>query len=107
MGGIFGTVSQNDRVRDLFYGIDDHFHSGTKRGGMAVWDGRQFERTIHSIENDYFRSKFEPDLLKFRVHQGVGVISDNDSQPLVIGSHLWSFAERDSSGCKLSVWMDT
>ena len=92
MGGIFGTVSQNDCVRDLFYGIDYHFHLGTKRGGMAVWDGRQFERTIHSIESDYFRSKFEPDLVKFRGHSGIGVISDNDSQPLVIGSHLGSFA---------------
>ncbi len=92
MGGIFGTVSQNDCVRDLFYGIDYHFHLGTKRGGMAVWDGRKFERTIHSIENDYFRSKFEPDLVKFRGNLGIGVISDNDSQPLVIGSHLGSFA---------------
>ncbi len=92
MGGIFGTVSRNDGVRDLFYGTDYHFHLGTKRGGMAVWDGRQFVRTIHSIESDYFRSKFEPDLVKFSGHLGIGVISDNDSQPLVIGSHLGSFA---------------
>ena len=92
MGGIFGTVSRNDCVRDLFYGIDYHFHLGTKRGGMAVWDGRQFVRTIHSSESDYFRSKFEPDLVKFNGHLGIGVISDNDSQPLVIGSHLGSFA---------------
>ena len=63
MGGVFGTVSQNDCIKDLFYGIDYHFHLGTKRGGMAVWNGRQFVRTIHSIESDYFRSKFEPDLV--------------------------------------------
>jgi len=92
MGGVFGTVSQNDCIKDLFYGIDYHFHLGTKRGGMAVWTGRQFVRTIHSIENDYFRSKFEPDLEKFDGHLGIGVISDNDSQPLVIGSHLGTFA---------------
>ncbi len=92
MGGIFGTVSRNDCVRDLFYGIDYHFHLGTKRGGMAVWNGREFVRTIHSIESDYFRSKFEPDLAKFGGHLGIGVISDNDSQPLVIGSHLGNFA---------------
>jgi len=92
MGGIFGTVSRSDCVMDLFYGIDYHFHLGTKRGGMAVWNGRQFVRTIHSIENDYFRSKFEPDLDKFSGNLGIGVISDNDSQPLVIGSHLGTFA---------------
>jgi amidophosphoribosyltransferase len=92
MGGVFGTVSRNDCVKDLFYGIDYHFHLGTKRGGMAVWNGRQFVRTIHSIESDYFRSKFEPDLPKFDGHLGIGVISDNDSQPLVIGSHLGTFA---------------
>jgi amidophosphoribosyltransferase len=92
MGGVFGTVSQNDCIKDLFYGIDYHFHLGTKRGGMAVWTGRQFVRTIHSIENDYFRSKFEPDLEKFDGNLGIGVISDNDSQPLVIGSHLGTFA---------------
>lgn len=92
MGGVFGTVSRNDCVKDLFYGIDYHFHLGTKRGGMAVWNGRQFVRTIHSIESDYFRSKFEPDLVKFDGTLGIGVISDNDSQPLVIGCHLGSFA---------------
>ena len=92
MGGIFGAVSRNDCIKDLFYGIDYHFHLGTKRGGMAVWNGRQFVRTIHSIESDYFRSKFEPDLVKFSGNLGIGVISDNDSQPLVIGSHLGTFA---------------
>jgi len=92
MGGVFGTVSQNDCIKDLFYGIDYHFHLGTKRGGMAVWDGRQFVRTIHSIESDYFRSKFEPDLVKFSGNLGIGVISDSDSQPLVIGSHLGTFS---------------
>ncbi len=92
MGGVFGTVSRNDCVKDLFYGIDYHFHLGTKRGGMAVWNGRRFVRSIHSIESDYFRSKFEPDLNQFDGHLGIGVISDNDAQPLVIGSHLGTFA---------------
>ncbi len=92
MGGLFGTVSKEDCVRDLFYGVDYHFHLGTKRGGMAVWNGTRFVRTIHSIESDYFRSKFEPDLNKFSGCMGIGVISDNDSQPLIIASHLGTFA---------------
>ena len=92
MGGLFGTVSQGSCTTDLFYGIDYHFHLGTKRGGMATWNGDQFARSIHSIESDYFRSKFESDLHKFTGRIGIGVISDNDSQPLVIGGHLGKFA---------------
>jgi amidophosphoribosyltransferase len=92
MGGLFGVASKNDCVSDLFYGTDYHSHLGTKRGGMAVSNRKGFERSIHSIENNYFRSKFEPDLLKFSGKLGIGVISDNDSQPLIIGSHLGTFA---------------
>lgn len=92
MGGLFGVVSKDDCVNDLFYGTDYHSHLGTKRGGMAVSNRKGFERSIHSIENNYFRSKFEPDLPKFKGKLGIGVISDNDSQPLIIGSHLGTFA---------------
>ncbi len=92
MGGVFGVVSKDDCVNDLFYGTDYHSHLGTKRGGMAVSNRKGFERSIHSIENSYFRSKFEPDLPKFKGNLGIGVISDNDSQPLIIGSHLGTFA---------------
>ena len=38
MGGIFGVVSKNSCVMDLFFGIDYHSHLGTRRGGMAVYD---------------------------------------------------------------------
>lgn len=92
MGGVFGTVCKNDCVTDLFYGTDYHSHLGTKRGGMAVKNKIEYIRFIHNIENDYFRSKFEPDLPKLHGDKGIGVISDNDSQPLIIRSHLGSFA---------------
>jgi amidophosphoribosyltransferase len=92
MGGLFGVASKQDCVRDLFYGTDYHFHLGTRRGGMAVKSGDDIKRSIHSIENDYFRSKFEPDLQIFEGTQGIGVISDYDAQPLVVGSHLGTFA---------------
>ena len=39
MGGFFGVASKNDCVFDLFFGTDYHSHLGTKRGGMAVYDG--------------------------------------------------------------------
>ena len=59
---------------------------------LAVRNSHEIRRSIHSIESDYFRSKFEPDLDKFDGTHGIGVISDYDAQPLVIGSHLGTFA---------------
>jgi amidophosphoribosyltransferase len=91
MGGLFGIVSQTDCVSDLYYGTDYHSHLGTKRGGMAVRNGHGFHRAIHNIENSYFRSKFESELAQFHGRQGIGVISDTDPQPLIIGSHLGTF----------------
>ncbi|MGD8471137.1 MAG: amidophosphoribosyltransferase [Desulfobacterales bacterium] len=92
MGGLFGCASKNDCLNDLFYGTDYHSHLGTKRGGLAVQNSKVFSRSIHNIENDYFRSKFEADLPNLHGNKGIGVISDHDSQPLIIGSHLGAFA---------------
>jgi len=91
MVGLFGTVSKNDCLMYLFYGTDYHSHLGTKRGGMAVKNSKGYERSIHNIENDYFRSKFEPDLPKLHGNKGIGIISDYDAQPLIVGSHLGTF----------------
>lgn len=91
MGGLFGIFSQTDCVADLYYGTDYHSHLGTKRGGMAVRNSHGFHRAIHNIENSYFRTKFESELQRFRGYQGIGVISDTDPQPLIIGSHLGTF----------------
>ena len=91
MGGLSGIVSQADCVADLYYGTDYHSHLGTKRGGMAVRNDHGFHRAIHNIENSYFRSKFESELHRFHGRQGIGVISDTDPQPLIIGSHLGTF----------------
>jgi len=91
MGGFFGSVSKEDCVSDLFYGADYHSHLGTKRAGLATLNADGFSRAIHNIENNYFRSKFESDLPKLYGNKGIGVISDSDSQPLIIGSHLGRF----------------
>lgn len=91
MGGLFGVVSKTDCVNDVFYGTDYHSHLGTKRGGMAVVNGTGIKRSIHNIQNNYFRTKFEPDLSKFSGRKGIGVISDFDAQPLIISSHLGTF----------------
>lgn len=95
MGGFFGTIAQQDCTADLFYGTDYNSHLGTRRGGMAAYnqEERAFTRSIHNLENAYFRSKFEPTLGRFHgCHSGIGVISDTDAQPLVINSHLGRFA---------------
>jgi len=91
MGGFFGIVSKESCVNDLYYGTDYHSHLGTRRGGLATLDYNGFTRSIHNIENNYFRSKFETDLPEFSGNKGIGVISDLDAQPLIIGSHLGRF----------------
>jgi amidophosphoribosyltransferase len=92
MGGFFGTVLKKDCAVELYYGIDYHSHLGTRRGGMAVVNDKGFSRSIHNLENAYFRTKFESDLKDFRGNSGIGVISDNDAQPIVVNSHLGKFA---------------
>ncbi len=92
MGGFFGVVSRQDCVDDLFYGTDYHSHLGTRRGGLAVHNGGGCTRFIHDITNAQFRSKFEQDVLKLKGRTGIGVISDTEDQPLIIGSHLGNYA---------------
>ncbi|MFO7839508.1 MAG: amidophosphoribosyltransferase [Desulfosalsimonadaceae bacterium] len=91
MGGFFGCVSRQDCVTDVFYGTDYHSHLGTKRGGLAFQNRRGMKKTIKNIENTYFRTKLEPELPGLGGRKGIGVISDTDAQPLIIGSHLGTF----------------
>ncbi|MEA1876427.1 MAG: amidophosphoribosyltransferase [Bacteroidota bacterium] len=92
MSGIFGAISKKEVVLDVFYGTDYHSHLGTKRAGMAFFDREKFTRSIHSLENAYFRNKFESELKGFAGTSGVGVISDTDSQPIIVNSHMGKFA---------------
>lgn len=92
MGGIFGVVSKQSCTLDLFFGVDYHSHLGTKRGGMAVYGEQGFTRSIHNIENTPFRTKFDGDLEELEGNLGIGCISDNEPQPLLIQSHLGSYA---------------
>ena len=93
MGGFFGSVTKGPCVNDLFYGTDYHSHLGTKRAGMVTFDPEKgFKRSIHSIERNYFRAKFEDELEEFVGNQGIGVISDTDPQPIIVNSHLGRYA---------------
>ncbi len=92
MGGFFGVASKSNCTLELFYGIDYHSHLGTRRGGMAVYGEDGFQRAIHNIENSPFRTKFERDVSEMNGNIGIGCISDYEPQPLLIQSHLGSFA---------------
>ncbi|MDY3248779.1 MAG: amidophosphoribosyltransferase [Candidatus Choladocola sp.] len=92
MGGFFGVASKNNCTLELFYGIDYHSHLGTRRGGMAMYGEQGFQRAIHNIENSPFRTKFERDVEEMEGNLGIGCISDYEPQPLLIQSHLGSFA---------------
>lgn len=92
MGGFFGVVSKRPCAADLFYGTDYHSHLGTKRGGMVTYEDGLFHRSIHNIENSYFRTKFGAEIMKFKGYAGIGVISDTDAQPIAVNSHLGKFA---------------
>lgn len=93
MSGFFGSVSKKSCVLDVFYGTDYHSHLGTKRAGMTFYSEEEgFQRAIHSIEDGYFRNKFENDIKEFKGNLGIGVISDTEAQPIVVTSHLGRFA---------------
>lgn len=92
MGGLFGVISKDDVVMDLFFGTDYHSHLGTKKGGVCVWGEEGFIRSIHSIENSPFRTKFDAEIGLMRGNKGIGCISDTESQPLTVLSRQGDFA---------------
>lgn len=92
MGGLFGVASKKDCVLDLYFGTDYHSHLGTRKGGMAVWNGSCLNRAIHNIENIPFRARFEPELTKLKGNIGIGCISDTEAQPLTVRSHLGQYS---------------
>ena len=92
MGGFFGVASKSDCVNDLFFGTDYQSHLGTQRGGLAVKSDTGFGRHIHDIRNAQFRSKFEDDIRKLKGPCGIGVISDYEDQPILVSSHLGTYA---------------
>ncbi len=92
MGGFFGVAAKRDCVLELFYGVDYHSHLGTRRGGMATYGEAGFNRAIHNIENSPFRTKFDRDVAEMEGYLGIGCISDFEPQPLLVQSHLGSFA---------------
>jgi amidophosphoribosyltransferase len=91
MSGVFGIVSHKNCSDTLLYGTDYHSHMGTEYGGMAVF-GKKFHRSIHDISKAQFKSKFFDDYKEMKGNMGIGVVSDRDPQPLIVGSKFGNFA---------------
>ena len=93
MGGFFGAATHSDCVSDVFFGTDYHSHLGTRRGGMTAYSPEKgFQRSIHSIENSPFRTKFEKDVEGMSGGLCIGCISDTDPQPILLRSKLGLYA---------------
>ncbi len=93
MGGFFGAVCHGDAIYDVFFGTDYHSHLGTRRAGMAAYDaGIGLQREIHNIENSPFRTRFEHVFEEMKGSAAIGCISDYDPQPLLLRSHLGTYA---------------
>lgn len=93
MGGFFGAACSRECNEDIFFGTDYHSHLGTSRGGMAMFSPKTgFNRSIHNIEAAPFRTKFGKELAELSGTSGIGVISDTDPQPIIIRSHLGTYA---------------
>lgn len=93
MGGFFGAATHDDCVSDVFFGTDYHSHLGTRRGGLTAYSPQKgFQRSIHSIENSPFRTKFEVDVEGMSGNMCIGCISDTDPQPILLRSKMGLYA---------------
>lgn len=93
MGGFFGAATEHNCISDVFFGTDYHSHLGTRRGGMTAYSPEKgFQRSIHSIENSPFRTKFESDVDAMEGNLCIGSISDTDPQPILLKSRLGTYA---------------
>jgi amidophosphoribosyltransferase len=94
MGGLFGVVSNENCINDLFYGIDYHSHLGTTIGGTVVLSNKISEPIFHDISNSQFKTEFREDFERINGNLGIGVISSKkvDRQPIVIRSKIGTFA---------------
>jgi amidophosphoribosyltransferase len=93
MIGLYCFVINNHCISILYYGTDYHSHLGTEYGGIAFIDKKKIPvKKIHDISNSQFKSKFYEGSDQIKSKIGIGVISDQDPQPLSFESKFGSFA---------------
>jgi amidophosphoribosyltransferase len=92
LGGLFGVISKNHFVRDLFFGIDYHSHLGTEMGGIAFLND-DIKIICHNISNSQFKSEFQEDYSKIEGILGIGMISDEKyRQPVKFETNIGTYA---------------
>lgn len=92
MSGLFGVAAKGDCWDYLFYGTDYQSHLGTEFGGLAVSGGASITRRIHTISQAQFKSRFYDERGNLPGRFGIGVISANDPQPMMLLSRFGEFA---------------
>ncbi len=91
MSGLFGVVAKGDCWNYLFYGTDYQSHLGTEFGGLAVM-GESIQRRIHTTSQAQFKSRFYDERPSLQGRLGIGVISANEPQPMMLLSRFGEFA---------------
>jgi len=94
MSGVVAITSKKDCKENLFYATDYHSHLGTSFGGMAISDGTVIQKKIHNISKAQFKSRFSDDIdfINMQGNKGIGVISDRDTQPLIMRLKFGEYA---------------
>lgn len=94
MSGMVAFFSKKDCKEDLFYATDYHSHLGTSYGGIAIYDGKRLQKKIHTISRAQFKSRFSEDIdfTEMKGYAGLGVISDRDTQPLIMRLKFGEYA---------------
>jgi amidophosphoribosyltransferase len=91
---LFGIASKGNCFEDLFYGTDYHTHRGPKYGGISFLkkDGETIDRIIKDISETQFKGKFSEFADKIDSRYGIGVISPNEEQPVLLDGKIGNFA---------------
>jgi len=92
MSGGFAVVSRGDCVAEVFYGTDFNSHLGKSIGGMAIFNGGEIKFDMKGIGMFPFRPQMEGFMNSVKGKKGLGIISDNEPQPLFIESSLGEYA---------------
>jgi amidophosphoribosyltransferase len=91
MSGIYGVSTNKNCAEVLIYGTDYHTHLGTQFGGVAV-KGSTITRKIKDISSSQFKSKFAAEIPNLKGSMGIGVISADHVQPVLLNSRFGTFA---------------
>ena len=93
MGGFFAVASKENCVLDLFFTAQTIIHISERAEQVWRFTAKPDSSVLFTnIQNSPFRTKFETDVNELDGNLGIGCISDFEPQPLIVHSHLGSYA---------------